>query len=83
MAKFTLGTYDVRSMPVNFWAVIHILFSLLIIILGRFGCTKIFLCICYYQKGTKLKCLRTDNRGEFVSVEFKSFCDLQISGFIK
>ena len=28
------------------------------------------------QKGTKLKCLTTDNRDEFTSVEFKSFCDL-------
>lgn len=26
--------------------------------------------------GTKLKCLRTYNRGEFTSAEFKSFCDL-------
>ena len=28
------------------------------------------------QKGTKLKCLRTNNGGEFTSTEFKSFCDL-------
>ena len=28
------------------------------------------------QKGTKLKCLRTDNGGEFTFAEFKSYCDL-------
>ena len=38
---------------------------------------KTFVTLVENQSGKKVKCLRTDNGGEYVSKAFKDFCDLK------
>ena len=41
-----------------------------------FQCFQKFLALAENMSGKKLKCLRTDNGGEYVSHEFKNFCEM-------
>ena len=42
-----------------------------------FQCFQKFLALVENMSGKKLKCLRTDNGGEYVSHEFKNFCEMR------
>ena len=79
---------DVCSMPTNLWGVLRILFHLLMISLEKYGFNclnlrmkpvlhlSVFHAFVTTKTGRKLKCLRTDNGGEYTSAEFKKFCEI-------